>query len=69
MDACFDCAESCEYCTCCLREQDVKMLTRCIQLNRECATVCLSASAFMSRDSEHLKQICNKCADVCEACA
>ena len=22
----------------------------------------------MSRDSEHVKQICNVCADICEAC-
>ena len=31
IDACNDCAESCELCaTSCLREQDVKMLERCI---------------------------------------
>ena len=69
IDACFNCAESCEYCTtCCLREQNVKMLTRCIQLNRDCATICLAAAAFMSRDSDYAKQVCNICADICEAC-
>ena len=38
IEACNACAESCEFCaTSCLRQQDVKMLQRCIQLNRECA--------------------------------
>lgn len=70
INACFECAESCEFCTTsCLREQDVKMLTTCIQLNRDCATICLAAAAFMSRDSKYAKQICNICADICEACA
>lgn len=70
IDACFSCAESCEYCTtCCLGEQDVKMLTRCIQLNRDCASICLAVAAFMSRDSESAKQICDICAEICEACA
>ena len=70
IDACFDCAESCEYCTtCCLREQDVKMMTRCIQLNRDCVNICLTAAVFMSRESEHVEQICKVCADICEACA
>src|SRR5918996_3345413 len=55
IDACNACAESCELCaTSCLREQDVKMLERCIQLDRDCATVCWPASQFMSRDSENM---------------
>ena len=62
IDACNDCAESCELCaTSCLREQDVKMLERCIQLDRDCATICWAASQFMSRNSEYVKQICNTC--------
>ncbi len=70
IDACFACAESCEYCaTCCLREQDVKMLVRCIQINRDCATICLAAGTAMSRDSEYAKIACKVCADVCDACA
>ena len=55
IDACNDCAESCELCaTSCLREQDVKMLERCIQLDRDCATICWTASQFMSRYSENM---------------
>ena len=70
IDACNACAESCELCaTSCLREEDVKMLSRCIQLDRDCASVCWTALQLMSRDSEHVKQICNICAELCDACA
>lgn len=63
-------AESCEFCaTSCLREQDVKMLEKCIQIDRDCATVCYTASQLMSRDSEYTRQICNTCAEFCDACA
>src|SRR5215204_5559747 len=70
VDVCNSCAEACEYCaTCDLQEQDVKAMTSCVQINRDCANICWTASQFMSRDSEHVKQICNVCADICEACA
>ena len=70
IDACNSCAEACEYCaTCDLREQDVKTMASCVQINRDCANICWTASQFMSRDSQYTKQICNVCADICEACA
>jgi hypothetical protein len=70
IDACNRCAESCEFCaTSCLREQNVRMLERCILLNRECASVCYTASQVMSINGEHAKQICDVCADICDACA
>jgi hypothetical protein len=70
IDVCSACAESCEFCaTSCLREQDIKTLERCIQLDRDCATVCWTASQLMSRDSEYAKQICSTCAEFCDACA
>jgi hypothetical protein len=70
IDACNICAESCEFCaTSCLREQDVKMLERCIQLDRECASICYTALQIMSMDGEHAKQVCRLCAEICNACA
>jgi Domain of Unknown Function (DUF326) len=69
IDACNACAEACEYCaTCDLREKDVKTMASCAQLNRDCANICWTASQFMSRDSEYSKQLCNICADICDAC-
>lgn len=70
IDACMACAESCEFCaTSCLREQDIKSMVRCIQLDRDCANICLTAASFMSRDSDFSRQLCNLCADICRACA
>lgn len=70
IDACNKCAESCEFCaTSCLMEEEVKKLERCIQLNRECASICYTSSQVVSMDGEHTKQICNLCADVCDSCA
>lgn len=69
IEACFACAESCEACaTACPREDNVKMLARCIQLNRDCADICTLAGPYMSRDSEFSKNICRVRADVCDAC-
>jgi hypothetical protein len=52
-----------------VREQDVKMLERCIQLDRDYATVCWTASQLMSGDSELVKHVCIACAELCDACA
>ena len=52
-----------------LQEQGVKAMVSCVQINRDCASICWTASQFMSRDSEYAKQICNVCADICETCA
>ena len=48
IDVCMRCAESCEYCaTCDLREQDVKMVENCDQINRACASVCCTSAQLM----------------------
>ena len=40
IDACNSCAEACEYCaTCDLREQDVKTMASCVQINGDCANI------------------------------
>jgi Domain of Unknown Function (DUF326) len=70
IDACMRCAEACEFCaTSDLREQDVKMMTSCAQINRECAAVCWTSAALMSMDSQFSKQLCSLCVDICDACA
>ena len=70
IDACMSSAEACEFCaTSDLKEQDVKMMASCAQMNRQCAAVCWTSAALMSMDSQFAKQFCNLCADVCDACA
>lgn len=70
IDACNACASECEHCaTACLAEEDVKMMARCIRLDRDCADICRMAAAWMARDSESAREICRLCAEVCRKCA
>lgn len=69
INACDACAVECEHCaTACLEEDQVKKLTRCNQLNRDCADICRLASALMARGSEFASQICALCAEICQTC-
>jgi hypothetical protein len=68
--ACITCSIMCEHCaTACLGEEDVKMLARCIRLDRDCADICRLAVALMARGSEFAPQVCGLCAEICSACA
>ena len=85
IQACSNCALVCETCAAsCLREEDVKMMARCIELDRDCADMCAMAAVLMTRDSPHAQasgklgaQICRawgeECGkhqmDHCQACA
>ena len=44
-------------------------MARCIAFDIDCAEICRTAAAYMSRGSELHAQICLVCADVCDACA
>lgn len=69
IEACNTCAVACNYCAVsCLREQDVKMMARCIALEMDCAQICALAAAALARGSEHVKAICGLCADICKSC-
>jgi hypothetical protein len=70
IDACLRCAATCNHCaSSCLREDDVKMMAKCIQLDMECAAICYAAAQFMGMGSDDVIRICTLCADICEACA
>jgi hypothetical protein len=70
IDACNTCAEACDHCAAsCLKEPDVKAMARCIALDIDCAEMCRTAAAAMSRGSECASTVCEACAEVCEACA
>ncbi|MDQ3108478.1 MAG: hypothetical protein M3R17_01165 [Bacteroidota bacterium] len=46
------CIAECKSCAVdCLNEANVKMLTRCIKLNLDCAEICKVTSSFVARDS------------------
>jgi hypothetical protein len=69
IEACQACAAACDHCAAaCLREDDVKMMARCIALDMDCAQFCRTAAACMARGSEFARAICGLCADLCTAC-
>jgi hypothetical protein len=67
--ACHECASECEHCaSACLQEDDVKMMARCIALDRDCAKICYTAAGLMASGSEFAEEVCGVCADICRAC-
>lgn len=69
IDVCNACVTACEHCArACLVEDDVKMMVRCITLDRSCADICAFAAREMSRGSEFAARVCALCAEVCRAC-
>lgn len=65
-----DCATECNHCaTACLDEQDVKMLSRCIKLDLDCAAICSLTATLLGRGSEHGHHLLKECIEVCNACA
>jgi len=65
-----NCAAECNHCaTACLDEQDVKMLSKCIKLDIDCADICQLNASLIARGSEHGYHLLKECAEICEACA
>jgi len=70
MHTCIACIVACEECASkCLHEQDVKMMARCVELDRDFADICALAMRLMARGSEFAGRLCALCAEACEACA
>ncbi|MCZ4245896.1 four-helix bundle copper-binding protein [Pedobacter punctiformis] len=65
-----DCALACEYCaSSCLEEGHVKMMVKCIKLDRDCADLCVQAARLLQRDSVIAHQYLLLCEEVCRLCA
>lgn len=69
-----NCINHCNYCAdACLDEDNVKMMVKCIRMDRICAEVCRTLNQILAtnyKDVEDLvrycQKICNECADECE---
>lgn len=69
INACRSCATACHQRFAeCLKEEDVKMMARCIALDADCAAACSLAADVMARRSEYAEAICALCAQICKAC-
>ncbi|WP_192825377.1 four-helix bundle copper-binding protein [Rufibacter sp. LB8] len=52
------CAAACDHCyDACLQEQDVKMMARCIRLDRDCSDICKLTASALARNSEVAKTL------------
>lgn len=64
-----NCALTCENCAAsCLQEEDVKMMARCIALDRDCADICIQAARLLQRNSEISKEFLQVCEKICRLC-
>ena len=73
IEACSNCAMACETCAAsCLREDDVKMMARCIELDRDCADICATTGAVLSRQTgnnvETTRALLEACRTACKTC-
>lgn len=63
------CVAACEQCAAaCLQENEVKMMARCIQVDRDCADICALTARFVARGSEHTGHLLRGCTEICRAC-
>jgi len=70
IDACNSCATMCNHCTTsCLNEKEVQPMTKCIQLNLECAAICRATAELMSLGSNYAKDLLELCSIICDVCA
>jgi hypothetical protein len=64
------CAQACETCmSACLDESDVTAMAHCIELDRDCADICLLAAKLLIRDSEIAHKYLVICEAICRLCA
>jgi len=70
IQACLNCAALCNNCaSACTEEDDMRMITNCIRITMECATVCYATAQLLNMGSSSAKDICRICAHICEACS
>jgi hypothetical protein len=70
IDALEDCVEACNSCIVKdLKEHDVMMMVRCIQLDQDCAEICTLTIQYLSRGSEFAHPMTNQCVTICDTCA
>lgn len=68
------CINHCNHCAdACLGEENVKMMVKCIRLDRVCAETCAAANQILSTSYKDVQglldfciKVCNECADECE---
>ncbi len=69
MHALLECVLACENCAAsCLQEDNVKMMARCITLDRDYADICAQAARLLQRKSPITKEYLQLCEKICRMC-
>ncbi|MCV7578587.1 four-helix bundle copper-binding protein [Micrococcus luteus] len=73
IEACLACAQTCTACAdACLSEDMVAEMRRCIRLNLDCADVCGTTAAVLTRqtgeDASTVRALLEACRTACRAC-
>lgn len=69
IQACLTCASVCNHCaSSCTKEPDIKIMSKCIQLDMECSALCYASAQLMSLGSDKAKDLCKICATACDDC-
>lgn len=73
IEACFACAQTCTACAdACLSEDMVAELVKCIRTNLDCADICATTGAALSRhtgyDANVTRSFLQACGATCKAC-
>lgn len=64
-----ECMVECNHCyNACLQEEDIKMMTECIRLDRECTDMCNYLAQAISRGTPFISELASVCAKICEEC-
>lgn len=67
----YDCAAACNHCAdACLDEDNVKMMVRCIRLDKICAETCIATAKALALDvpKEDVKALVQACEEACRKC-
>jgi len=68
--SCMRCAAICNYCaTSCLLHNDANEMAKCIQLTRECASICLLAAEVLSIGGVTIDSMCSLVEEICQHCS
>lgn len=69
-----NCINHCNYCAdACLDEENVKMMVKCIRIDKVCAEACAALNQVLATNNKDVQglidyciTVCNDCADECE---
>ena len=65
-----NCINHCNYCAdACLDEDNVKMMVKCIRIDRVCAEVCSTLDQLLATGYHDVDDLIRYCIKVCKACA